>query len=61
MLDFFAGSTMEIFVSACETPSQFFVQVYGPGTLALDELVDKMTVYYNNTDNAELHALKNAS
>ncbi|XP_043467814.1 tudor and KH domain-containing protein homolog [Leptopilina heterotoma] len=53
------SSTMEIFVSACETPSQFFVQVYGPGTLALDELVDKMTVYYNNQENAELHTLKN--
>lgn len=61
MILFFADNIMEIFVSAMESPSQFFVQVYGPGTLALDDLVEKMSNYYDNEENAESHILKNVS
>lgn len=49
---------MEVYVSAVENPSQFWVQVIGPGAVALDKLVEEMTAYYNNEDNKELHALK---
>ena len=52
---------MEVYVSAMENPGQFWVQVYGPGTLALDELVEKMTEYYEKKENAECHELKDVS
>ncbi|XP_031366312.1 tudor and KH domain-containing protein homolog [Apis dorsata] len=50
---------MEVYISAMETPSQFWVQVVGPGTTALDKLVSDMTVYYNDEKNHELHKLRN--
>ncbi|XP_076618490.1 tudor and KH domain containing protein papi isoform X1 [Colletes latitarsis] len=53
--------TMEIYVSAMESPSQFWVQVVGSGTTALDNLVLDMTVYYNENENRELHALRNVT
>lgn len=52
---------MEVYVSAMENPSQFWVQVVGPGTAALDKLVAKMTAYYNDEQSHELHALKNVN
>lgn len=52
---------MEVFVSAMESPSQFWVQIVGPGTTALDKLVLEMTTYYNDEENLELHTLKNVS
>ncbi|XP_015596689.1 tudor and KH domain-containing protein homolog [Cephus cinctus] len=50
---------MEVYVSAMESPSQFWVQVVGKGSIALDKLVSEMTTYYDNPDNQELHTLKN--
>ncbi|CAL7951693.1 unnamed protein product [Xylocopa violacea] len=50
---------MEIYVSAMENPSQFWIQVVGPGTTALDKLVSEMTAYYNDEQNHELHTLRN--
>ncbi|OAD53586.1 Tudor and KH domain-containing protein [Eufriesea mexicana] len=50
---------MEVYVSAMESPSQFWVQVVGPSTTALDKLVSEMTAYYNDEQNHELHILKN--
>lgn len=50
---------MEVYVSAMESPSQFWIQVVGPGTTALDKLVLEMTAYYNEEENRELHILKN--
>ncbi|KOC67666.1 Tudor and KH domain-containing protein [Habropoda laboriosa] len=50
---------MEVYVSAMENPSQFWVQVVGSGTTALDKLVCEMTAYYNDEQNHELHTLRN--
>ncbi|XP_076164200.1 tudor and KH domain containing protein papi [Ptiloglossa arizonensis] len=52
---------MEVYVSAMESPSQFWIQVVGPGTTALDKLVLEMTAYYNEEENRELHILKNVT
>ncbi|XP_008547239.1 tudor and KH domain-containing protein homolog isoform X1 [Microplitis demolitor] len=52
---------MEVYVSASESPSQFWIQVVGPSILALDELIVEMTDYYSKKENQELHALKNIS
>lgn len=49
---------MEVYVSAIENPSQFWVQVAGAGTLSLDDLVAEMTAYYGDEENRELHKLK---
>ncbi|KAG7208620.1 hypothetical protein KM043_014827 [Ampulex compressa] len=53
--------TMEVYVSAMETPSQFWVQLIGPGTTALHKLVSEMSVYYDEEENQEMHLLKNIS
>ncbi|CAD1478887.1 unnamed protein product, partial [Heterotrigona itama] len=50
---------MEVYVSAMENPSQFWVQIVGPGTTALDKLVSEMTTYYDDEENYEIHKLKN--
>lgn len=52
---------MEVYVSAMENPSQFWVQIVGPGTMALDKLVSEMTTYYDNEENYEIHRLKNVN
>ncbi|XP_029049478.2 tudor and KH domain-containing protein homolog [Osmia bicornis bicornis] len=52
---------MEVYVSAAKNPAQFWIQVVGPGTIALDELVSKMTVYYNDEENQQVHALQNVT
>ena len=57
----FTDSSMEIYVSAMDNPSKFWVQAYGKGTLELDDLIYKMTKYYENKENAELHVLKNVN
>lgn len=53
--------TMEVYVSAMESPTKFWVQIVGRGTTALDKLVSEMTAYYNETENRELHKLKDVS
>ncbi|XP_053971961.1 tudor and KH domain-containing protein homolog isoform X1 [Hylaeus volcanicus] len=52
---------MEIYVSAMENPSQFWIQVVGHGTTALDKLVSDMAEYYSEEENRELHRLKNVT
>lgn len=49
---------MEVYVSAVMSPSQFWVQVVGPGTLALDKLVKDMTAYYEEEENYKSHTLE---
>ncbi|XP_076655250.1 tudor and KH domain containing protein papi isoform X2 [Halictus rubicundus] len=50
--------TMEVYVSAMESPTKFWVQIVGRGTTALDKLVSEMTAYYSEEKNRELHKLK---
>ncbi|XP_076296127.1 tudor and KH domain containing protein papi isoform X2 [Lasioglossum baleicum] len=50
--------TMEVYVSAMDSPSKFWVQIVGRGTTALDKLVSEMTAYYDNEDHRKLHKLK---
>jgi hypothetical protein len=50
---------IEVFVCACENPSQFYIQVIGPGNALLDDLVKEMTDYYEFEENREIHKLKN--
>lgn len=38
-------------------PSRFWLQIVGPKATELDQLVEEMTVYYNNEFNKELHQL----
>lgn len=52
---------IEVYVSAVETPSQFWVQIVGPGITALDKLVADMNAYYSNEENYQLHKLKNVN
>lgn len=49
---------LEVFVSACATPSRFWVQLCGPQNTELDFLVDAMTEYYNQKENQELHKIR---
>nr|CAD7405433.1 unnamed protein product [Timema cristinae] len=49
---------MEVYVSAVEGPSQFWLQVYGPRAIELDHLEMQMTDYYKSEENRKLHAIK---
>nr|CAD7460149.1 unnamed protein product [Timema tahoe] len=49
---------MEVYVSAVEGPSQFWLQVYGPRAIELDHLEMQMTDYYKIEENRKLHAIK---
>ena len=53
-----SGGLIEVYVSAVETPSQFWVQIVGPGINALDKLVSDMNDYYSKRENYEMHKLK---
>ncbi|KYM94515.1 Tudor and KH domain-containing protein [Cyphomyrmex costatus] len=50
---------MEIYVSAMETPSLFWIQVVGTANTDLQDLVHNMTKYYDDNENRQLHTLKN--
>lgn len=50
--------TLQVYVSAMETPNVFWIHVIGPGNSGLDNLISEMTEYYNKEENRELHALK---
>nr|CAD7573611.1 unnamed protein product [Timema californicum] len=52
---------MEVYVSAVEGPSQFWLQVYGPRAIELDHLEMQMTDYYKSEENRKLHAIKEIS
>lgn len=49
---------LEVFVSAVNSPSRFWVQLVGPQSTELDFLVDAMTDYYNMKENQELHQIR---
>lgn len=49
---------LEVFVSAVNSPSRFWVQLVGPQSTELDFLVDTMTEYYNIKENQELHQIR---
>ncbi|KYQ56430.1 Tudor and KH domain-containing protein [Trachymyrmex zeteki] len=49
---------MEVYVSAMETPSLFWIQVVGSTNIHLQHLVHNMTKYYNKKENCQLHILK---
>ncbi|XP_068151887.1 tudor and KH domain-containing protein homolog [Drosophila tropicalis] len=48
---------MEVYVSAVGSPSKFWVQLVGPQTKKLDDMVQEMTSYYSNPENREKHGL----
>jgi tudor domain-containing protein 2 len=49
---------LEVFVSAANSPSRFWVQLVGQQSTELDFLVDAMTEYYNSKENQELHQIR---
>ncbi|KAG5312868.1 TDRKH protein, partial [Pseudoatta argentina] len=49
---------MEVYISAMETPSLFWIQVVGSANIRLQHLVHDMTKYYNEKENCQLHTLK---
>lgn len=49
---------LEVFVSAVNSPSRFWVQLVGPQSTELDFLVDAMTEYYNQKENQDLHQIR---
>jgi tudor domain-containing protein 2 len=49
---------LEVFVSACENPSRFWLQLVGPQSTELDIMVETMTEYYNQADNQDLHRIR---
>ncbi|XP_060804755.1 tudor and KH domain-containing protein homolog isoform X1 [Amyelois transitella] len=55
------GAPIEVYVSAVSSPSRFWVQFVGRQVTQLDELVAKMTDYYNNKENRAAHALSSVS
>ncbi|CAG9767375.1 unnamed protein product [Ceutorhynchus assimilis] len=48
----------EVYVSAMENPSRFWLQIVGPKATELDCLVDEMTEYYNKSENRSNHCVK---
>ncbi|XP_036142051.1 tudor and KH domain-containing protein homolog isoform X2 [Monomorium pharaonis] len=49
---------MQVFVTAMETPSLFWIQVCSPALIQLQNLVFEMTHYYNKEENQKFHILK---
>ncbi|CRL00728.1 CLUMA_CG013984, isoform B [Clunio marinus] len=49
---------LEVFVSALNSPSRFWLQLVGPQSTELDFLVDAMTEYYSDKSNQELHQIR---
>lgn len=48
---------MEVYVSAIASPAKFWLQLIGPQTKKLDELVAEMTTYYNEKENQSYHKI----
>lgn len=48
---------LEVYVSAIATPGKFWVQLIGPQTKKLDNLVKELTDYYNVDENREMHRI----
>lgn len=53
-----SGGQMEVYVSAVASPARFWVQIVSPQIKKLDELINEMTEYYCQTENQELHRIK---
>lgn len=49
---------MEVYISAMETPSHFWIQIVGPGMIYLESLTNQMSMYYDNKVNQEMYTLK---
>lgn len=52
-----ADGYIEVYVSALESPSRFWVQLVGTQSINLDKLVEDMTNYYSHEPNQQSHAL----
>lgn len=48
---------MEVYVSAVASPTKFWVQLVGPQSKKLDDMVKEMTSYYSNKENRAKHQL----
>ncbi|XP_017858547.1 PREDICTED: tudor and KH domain-containing protein [Drosophila arizonae] len=48
---------MEVYVSAVASPTKFWVQLVGPQSKKLDDMVKEMTAYYSNAENRAKHQL----
>lgn len=49
---------LEVYVSAIASPARFWLQLVGPQSSDLDNLVQTMTEYYSKTENQELHKIR---
>ncbi|XP_030383446.1 tudor and KH domain-containing protein homolog [Scaptodrosophila lebanonensis] len=48
---------MEVYVSAVASPTKFWVQLVGPQSKKLDDMVQEMTNYYSSAENRAKHVL----
>ncbi|EDW64475.1 tudor and KH domain-containing protein homolog [Drosophila virilis] len=48
---------MEVYVSAVASPTKFWVQLVGPQSKKLDDMVKEMTSYYSSAENRAKHQL----
>ncbi|XP_034666409.1 tudor and KH domain-containing protein homolog [Drosophila subobscura] len=48
---------MEVYVSAVASPTKFWVQLVGPQSKKLDDMVKEMTNYYSSAENRAKHVL----
>ncbi|XP_011207759.2 tudor and KH domain-containing protein homolog [Bactrocera dorsalis] len=48
---------MEVYVSAIASPSKFWVQIIGPQSKKLDDMVQSMTEYYSEPENKARHQI----
>ncbi|XP_067625022.1 tudor and KH domain-containing protein homolog [Eurosta solidaginis] len=48
---------MEVYVSAIASPSKFWLQIIGPQSKKLDEMVQEMTEYYSEPENKARHQI----
>ncbi|XP_015668845.1 tudor and KH domain-containing protein [Protobothrops mucrosquamatus] len=49
-----AKDHLEVYISASESPSHFWIQIIGTKALYLDKLVQEMTKYYDGSDDGEV-------
>ncbi|XP_058016771.1 tudor and KH domain-containing protein [Ahaetulla prasina] len=53
-----AKDHLEVYVSASENPSHFWIQIIGVKALHLDKLIQEMTKYYEDNDDGELESVQ---
>lgn len=49
-----AKDHLEVYISASESPSHFWIQIIGIKALHLDKLIQEMTKYYDGSDDGEV-------